>query len=195
MKWLTGTSITLWAWRILLGIYQLRPWPGQSGRLIKCWCIIYLSISSLPPTSEGWRNVMFSLCPPRGGGRGEGTPIRLDGGPPAPSPLGWMGYPPPPLSQEAEQHREYLVRGGWYASCVHAGGIYFLVFDLLPLIDKLWYQLSMWHLCPMRYPILAGLRSIDNKSFNENTNSHGMKFWISGSLLDENLHVLPERSL
>ena len=46
----------------------------------------------------------------------------------------WMGYPPPPhsgldevpppLSQEIEQHSEHLLRGGWYASCVHAGELF-----------------------------------------------------------------------
>ena len=28
----------------------------------------------------------------------------------------WMGYPP-------HQHSKHLLRGGWYSSCVHAGGL------------------------------------------------------------------------
>ena len=43
----------------------------------------------------------------------------------------WMGYSPvqtwggisPPPGQETEQHSEHLLRGGRYASCVHAGGL------------------------------------------------------------------------
>ena len=35
----------------------------------------------------------------------------------------WMGYPPP-SRQETEQHSEHLLRGGRYASCVHAGGLF-----------------------------------------------------------------------
>ena len=46
------------------------------------------------PHSEGMGKVMFSLVP--------------------------MGVPPPP-NQETEQQSEHLLRGGRYASCVHAG--------------------------------------------------------------------------
>ena len=44
----------------------------------------------------------------------------------------WMGYPPPPSwtgsgnpppPTETEQQSEYLLHGGRYASCVHAGGL------------------------------------------------------------------------
>ena len=42
------------------------------------------------------------------------------------------GYPPPPARSDPrtggcypllEQHSVYLLHGGWYASCVHAGGL------------------------------------------------------------------------
>ena len=101
---------------------------------------------SLAPASEGWRKVMFSLCPPfRGGG---GTPSQVCGGGVSqpglngggyPSqvwmvgyPLGqvWMvgvypGYPPPWLDgvPPLHQHSKHLLRSGRYASCVHAGGL------------------------------------------------------------------------
>ena len=44
----------------------------------------------------------------------------------------WLGYPPtlgwgtpPPQTWDGvpPSHSEHLLRGGWYASCVHAGGI------------------------------------------------------------------------
>ena len=35
--------------------------------------------------------------------------------------LDWMGYTSP--HQETDQHSEHLLRGGRYASCVHAGGL------------------------------------------------------------------------
>ena len=47
---------------------------------------------------------------------------RLDGVPPHRPRL--MGYPP---CQETEQHSEHLLRGGRYASCVHAGGLSCLI--------------------------------------------------------------------
>ena len=60
-------------------------------------------MSFLPPASEGWRKVMFSLCPPFRGGYpipglwGGGTPARSGwwGGTPARS--GWLGVPWPGL--------------------------------------------------------------------------------------------------
>ena len=62
------------------------------------------------------------------GGIGWGTPYpRLDGVPPprldgVPLCPGLDGIPPPP-HQETDQHNEHLLRGGRYASCVHAGGL------------------------------------------------------------------------
>ena len=42
--------------------------------------------------------------------------IRLDGGTPSPHRAGWVT----PSPWETEQHSEYLLHGGRYASCVHA---------------------------------------------------------------------------
>ena len=118
----------------------------------------FYHITSLPPASERWWKVMFSLCPPLGGGgvlppscqQGRGGVLhprsRLGGGMAGglPHPKVWMEehYPPPhtgldrvppraphprldgvPPSphQETHQHSEHLLRGGRYASCVHAG--------------------------------------------------------------------------
>ena len=54
---------------------------------------------------------------------GWGTPQTLDGVPPRHGmgypPRSEMGYPPP----RTDQHSEHLLRGGRYASCVHAGGL------------------------------------------------------------------------
>ena len=61
---------------------------------------------------------------------GGGYPIPGVGGTPT---LGW-GVPQPgldsgggylgyPLTHQTEQHSEHLLRGGRYASCVHAGGL------------------------------------------------------------------------
>ena len=82
----------------------------------------------IPGTPHTWDGVP----PPRLGmryppGPGMGYPPDLGWGTPKPD-LGWgtppdlRGYPPtwdgvPP------QHSEYLLRGGRYASCVHAGGL------------------------------------------------------------------------
>ena len=88
------------------GVFQ----PGQDGVSLPNW---------------GWMGV---------------TPSALDGSTPHQD---WMGYPPVttgwgyPLSHvdgvpasgcgylllETEQQSEYLLHGGWYASCVHAGGL------------------------------------------------------------------------
>ena len=94
---------------------------------------------------------IFSLCVclhpggvsrPADGGRGTpsswwwgGVPHPTDGGgggpapgtPPAGGPR--PGYPPP----HQEQHSVYLLRGGRYASCVHAGGLScFISFSFTP---------------------------------------------------------------
>ena len=54
----------------------------------------------------------FQVGIPRSQARGTPPPSQDCGTPLSP--------PPPP---ETEQQREYLVRGGWYASCVHARGL------------------------------------------------------------------------
>ena len=42
----------------------------------------------------------------------------------------WMGYLPPSLNGLPPQHSEHLLHGGWYASCVHVGGLsYICVYD------------------------------------------------------------------
>ena len=78
-----------------------------------------------------------------------GTPLPsgLDGGTPPPVRTGW-GYPPPPSEldegipppthpcQETEQQSQYLLRGGRYASCVHAGGLSCLIYILFLLFSQ-----------------------------------------------------------
>ena len=75
-----------------------------------------------PPNKKGWGY----------------PPLGLDGGTPHPD-IGWRSPPscpgkgiPDPLSwprtwmggdSQQEQQSEYLLRGGWYASCVYAGGL------------------------------------------------------------------------
>ena len=96
----------------------------------------------LPPASEGWGKVIFSVCSHLGRGA---VPISHNalqhytechgapGGVPCqvqPGGVGtlaggvpwWGGYPGWGGTQLG-QHREYLLHGGRYASCVHAGGL------------------------------------------------------------------------
>ena len=56
-------------------------------------------------------------------GRGCPSQSEPDGGPPLPVGTGW-GV----LSQDSEQHSEYLLHGGRYASRIHAGGLSCSVF-------------------------------------------------------------------
>ena len=74
----------------------------------------YLPLTEVPTLD--WGVSTLGIPPP--------PPIRLDGVPPCQAgwgitcQAGWV-YPP----QLTGQHSEYLLRGGWYASCVHAEGI------------------------------------------------------------------------
>ena len=97
-------------------------------------------VALLPPASEGWGKVIFSVCPHLQGG----YPVPgLDGG--TPSQVWTGGYPillmgvtpiqdqdrgprldgvPPPLpNHETDQQSKHLLRVRRYASCVHAGGL------------------------------------------------------------------------
>ena len=101
-------------------------------------------IRFLPPASEVWGKVMFSVCSHLGGvpishnalqhypechGAAGGVPwqgVTLPGGYPGGGYPGG-GYPGRGLpcrgGTQLGQHREYLLHGGRYASCVHAGGL------------------------------------------------------------------------
>ena len=57
-----------------------------------------------------------------------GVPHPANGGYPPSRGSPRQGYPPPP-----EQHRVYLLRGGRYASCVHAGGLSCKTFEFFRL--------------------------------------------------------------
>ena len=59
--------------------------------------------------------------PPSRGAPAQGTPLPAGGARP--------GYPPPP---QQEQHSVYLLRGGRYVSCVHAGGLSCLILCVSP---------------------------------------------------------------
>ena len=103
---------------------------NESLRLIYTWDLLLPAYVVRP-------EVMFSLCPPfRGGGvpglrSGGGTPsqvwlrgvpsLRFGGVPHLRSggyPISGPGYPP-----QTDHHSKLLLRGGQYASCVHAGGL------------------------------------------------------------------------
>ena len=72
-------------------------------------------------SSQAWegRGTLLTRSGQGTPGPGMGYPLDLEKG--TPPDLGWgtprpeMGYPP--------QHSEHLIRGGRYASCVHAGGL------------------------------------------------------------------------
>ena len=75
------------------------------------------------PPDQGW-GIPLDL--------GWGTPQTWDRVPPGPVPPGQgipsrpgMGYPHPPPPELG--HNEHLLRGGRYASCVHAGGLSCLI--------------------------------------------------------------------
>ena len=89
------------------------PFPGPGGE-------IPLSQVQLgvPLCQEGWG------YPPSGS---MGVPLPLSGRMGVPLPISQMGYCPPHLpiqvrSRTPYRHSVYFLRGGRYASCVHAGG-------------------------------------------------------------------------
>ena len=117
----------------------------------------------LPPASEGWREVIFSVCPHFGGvpnpaldggggtrsslGRGGtptldggGTPSHVRGGTPSwghtPSHV-WWGIPGTPPHHQNSKHLLRLC-GGRCASCVHAGGLSCSYFVLRNRFWVLW---------------------------------------------------------
>ena len=106
--------------------YIYRPHPKDGGR----YCFQFVS----PHLNGGGDSILPDWDIPSfpTGGTPSfltgGTPIRtgwgypllgLDGGIP---PSGLDGFtPPPPSSQETEQQSDHFLRGGRYASCVHAG--------------------------------------------------------------------------
>ena len=80
--------------------------------------------------SQGWGNFLQRWVPP---GQGCSTPLSRDGVPPANDgvpPWLEMGYPQPGMGYPhpkngvlpwIRQQMEYLICGGWYASCFHEG--------------------------------------------------------------------------
>ena len=100
------------------------PIPGPGG---KRGCTpSQVQVGDTP--SSWWEG--YPLPGPCGGYPGvPPSPRTLWGIPPSRPRMGyppiqdWMGYPPP--CQETDQHSEHLLRGGQYASCVHAGGLSF----------------------------------------------------------------------
>ena len=103
------------------------PWPSQSDTSWQG----YLHPSSqrgtpFLPNNTGWG------YPPLGLDEGTSTQDWMACPSLPPSHQDWMGVPsvktgwgyPPPPCQETEQQSEHLLCGGWYASCVHAGGLF-----------------------------------------------------------------------
>ena len=84
------------------------------------------------------------LPPGPGGGyplAGRGTPPTRQGYSPTQVQVGgYPGYPPPGRgTPPPDQHSVYLLRGGRYASCVHAGGLF--------LFQRKKICLSAWNSC------------------------------------------------
>ena len=88
---------------------QLGGYPGQGGTLAGGvpW----------PGGYPGWRGTLARGVPWPGGYPGQGEGGTLAGGVP------WLGGYPGRGGTHLGQHREYLLHGGRYASCVHAGGL------------------------------------------------------------------------
>ena len=123
-------------------------------------------LRSLP--GEGVLKFQVGYPSPRRWGGGQGTPwgtsslrqYRMGYSPPGhdglplPPHQDWMGTPPQvrirwditlqPPPQPQEQQGEYLLRGGRYASCVHAGGLSCYNMHLLFLVDLLWDYVDIW---------------------------------------------------
>ena len=116
------------------------PIPGQDGE--------YSHLADGGGPSSGWQGVTLGYTP-LSARWGTVRPIGTGWGYPSPH-QHWMGVSPtkqhrmgvhtppplPPPSQETEQQSEHLVRSGWYASCVQAGGLscsgIFIKFDKIP---------------------------------------------------------------
>ena len=77
------------------------PWPGSDGRYPS-----QVQMGGIPARSK-WVNP----------GQGWGTPHPEVGYPPG------QGWVPPTRDGISPPPQEYLIRDGWYASCVHAGGL------------------------------------------------------------------------
>ena len=128
----------------------------------------YVLRAFLPPASEGWGKVMFSVCPHLGGG-GSVQPEGSESSRGGQSSLGgWVsaargGISPArggsvqPGGQSSQgggqsaggggsvkigQQNEYSLHGGQYASCVHAGGL-----SCIFCIDQLHSTIS----CTMKF--------------------------------------------
>ena len=84
----------------------------------------------------------------------EGTPVtgpkplRWWGGGGYPSPR-WSGVPPPPPPARTgtEHQSEYLLRGGWYASSVHAGVLSCFMLKILPSLLYIQMGLHLFQCC------------------------------------------------
>ena len=120
-----------------------QPWCDSTGRLF-CFQNEFSHFIVLPierSTREGY--VLTRVCP--------SVCLSTEWVPPPP-PAGDSPPPPP-----AGQQMEYLVRGGWNASCVHAGGLscsqYFrLSLKAVPGLNPKLAMLTLsMHCEPLRY--------------------------------------------
>ena len=84
-----------------------------------------------PPPNQNWMGYLpnwdwMGYPPPQSELDGVSPQLGLDGVSPPPRRTGWGTFPPP----ETEQQSKYLLRSGWYASCVHAGRLSCFYFSL-----------------------------------------------------------------